>query len=327
MKTDFLILSILFLFCLSLPAQERMMFGDTTRVGVPYAKDPHVVRHGDRYLMYYSIPPTEWKGMEGWNIGIAESQDLIRWNRVGEIQPQPGLAYEQKGLCAPAALVRNGQVHLFYQTYGNAERDAICHAVSTDGIHFERDPSNPVFHPEPAAWTCGRAIDAEVAYFKGKYYLYFATRDPQFRIQKLGVAVADGDTDFSRSSWRLGYEESILFPGLAWEGECIEGASICIRKGKMYLFYAGAYNNAPQQIGCAVSRDGIHFERLSHLPFKPNGKPGTWNSSESGHPHLFTDHDGRTYLFYQGNPDHGRTWQISQEEVYWKKGLPTLQQP
>ena len=53
-------------------------------------------------------------------------------------------------------------------------------------------------------------------------------------------------------------------------------------------------------------------------------KSGEWNSSESGHPHLFTDVDGRTYLFYQGNNDKGKTWYITQEEVLWKHGKPYL---
>ena len=62
------------------------------------------------------------------------------------------------------------------------------------------------------------------------------------------------------------------------------------------MFYAGAYNNAPQQIGVAVSEDGLNWKRLSEEPFLRNGKPGEWNSSESGHPHLFTDLE-RTDLF------------------------------
>lgn len=80
----------------------------------------------------------------------------------------------------------------------------------------------------------------------------------------------------------------------------------CKRGDKLYMFYAGAYNNAPQQIGVAESEDGIVWKRLSEEPFLRNGKPGEWNSSESGHPHIFTDSDGRTYLFYQGNNDNGK---------------------
>lgn len=62
-----------------------------------------------------------------------------------------------------------------------------------------------------------------------------ATRDPEFKIQKLGVAVADKNTDFSRQSWQLATDKSILFPELPWEGECTEGASICVKDGKPRL--------------------------------------------------------------------------------------------
>ena len=319
----FLLVSVLLPFMLW-AQQERMMFGDTSRVGVPYSKDPHVINFNGTYYMYYSIPPKNWSKTEGWGVGVATSTDLVNWNRVGEITTASVGNPDMKGMCAPCALVLEGKVHLFYQSYGSGKRDAICHAVSSDGVRFVADRSNPIYRPEEADWTCGRAIDAEVTKYKGRYFLYFATRDPAYKIQQQGVAVAKGDTDFSAGSWTTACDKPILAPVYDWEGLCIEGASICYKGKKMYMFYAGSYNNDPQQIGVAVSSDGIHWKRLSADPFKRNGKPGEWNSSESGHPHLFTDVDGRTYLFYQGNNDKGKTWYITQEEVLWKHGKPYL---
>lgn len=301
----------------------QMMYGDTTRTGLPFSKDPHVVNFKGRYLMYYSIPPKKDVPGSGMNIGIASSKDLINWSKAGEITPAEDAAYEQNGLCAPGALVRGGKVHLFYQTYGNGKNDAICHAMSIDGIHFDRNPTNPVFRPT-GDWNCGRAIDAEVCEFNGRYFLYFATRDKDFKIQMQGVATAPLNTDFNREDWTQECDKPILYPEYPWEGECIEGASIAIHSNKMYMFYAGAYNNWPQQIGVAVSKDGITWKRLFAEPFLPNGKPGEWNESESGHPHLFTDADRRTWLFYQGNNNKGKTWHISNREVYWENGLPTF---
>ncbi|MCM1111169.1 MAG: hypothetical protein NC336_08175 [Clostridium sp.] len=44
--------------------------------------------------------------------------------------------------------------------------------------------------------------------------------------------------------------------------------------------------------------------------------PGSWNSSESGHPHLFDDpQSGRTFLFYQGNNPRGQNRGISKREL------------
>lgn len=40
-----------------------------------------------------------------------------------------------------------------------------------------------------------------------------------------------------------------------------------------FMFYAGTYNNRPQQIGVAGSSDGIHWTKLSNKPFLVNGHP------------------------------------------------------
>ncbi len=310
--------------------KTQMMFGDTSRRGVPYSKDPHVIFFKGRYLMYYSIPPYSNEAqnpIKGWGIGISFSTNLVHWTSIGTITPSQEC--DAKGLCAPCARVIDGKVHLFYQTYGNGKKDAICHASSTDGITFDKNPTNPIFHPQSDTWNCGRAIDAELFRFRDTYYLYYATRDTEFKRQLLGVAstpVVEGDShNFDRDRWTdLSVKEPLLSPELPWEGDCIEGASLIEHNGKLYMFYAGAFNNSPQQIGVAVSQDAITWTRLSEHPFLPNGAPGSWNQSESGHPHIFEAPDGRTYLFYQGNNTRGKDWYLSQREVLWETGSPKL---
>lgn len=303
--------------------RPAMMFGDTSRLGRPFAKDPSVIRFGGRYLMYYSLPPhaDRAKG-SGWSAGIAASEDLTRWRKVGEVLPEQEC--ERKGLAAPEAHVLRGKVHLFYQTYGNGPRDAICHAVSEDGLEFRRDPTNPIFRPH-GDWNVGRAIDAEVFEHRGRLLLYFATRDPGMKVQMLGVAGADLDSDFSRSAWEQLCDAPILRPELPWERRCIEAATLCRRGDRLYMFYAGGYNNEPQQIGCAVSEDGIAWKRVSDEPVLPNGKPGEWNSSESGHPGVFVDRDGQTHLFFQGNDDRGKTWWLSRTRIRWDGDRPIVE--
>ncbi|WP_077508799.1 family 43 glycosylhydrolase [Sphingomonas sp. LM7] len=305
-------------------------YSDTSRIGRPYAKDPSVIRFGNRYLMYYSIPPAQdnRKGGDGfptgWAIGIAESRDLKSWKKAGEVLPVQQV--ERNGIAAPGAVVIRGKVHLFYQTYGNGRNDAINHAVSSDGIHFDRDPGNPVFHPDPAQapWSAGRAIDAEVFVHGDKLLLYYATRDPEMKVQKIGVAQAPLNSAFGKGDFKnLNNDAAILTPELPWERNCIEAASIIRRGDKLYMFYAGGYNNEPQQIGVAVSTDGVKWTRLSDRPFLTNGPPGSWNSSESGHPGIFQD-GKRTYLFFQGNPDRGKTWTLAATEIGWNKQGPYL---
>ncbi len=315
----------------------KMYFSDSSRLGRPFAKDPSVIKFKGSYWMYYSIPAPETDaqkgpvgidaiGTTGWGIGIAKSADLIHWDKVGELPPVQEI--ERHGVAAPGARVIDGKVHLFYQTYGFGKEDAICHAVSSDGVHFDRDPSNPVYHPTRMAWSVGRAIDAEVYPHGKELWLLFATRDPEMKIQQIGMAAAPLKSDYSRSTWHdVSTAGPVMKPELAWEQRCTEAPSILHHGKLLYLFYAGAYNNAPQQIGVATSVDGKVWKRLSDEPLLANGKPGTWNSSESGHPGVFTDDNGRSYLFFQANNDNGHTWFLSMLEIRWQGSRPYLVEP
>lgn len=307
----------------------RMHWADTVS-GNPYSKDPAVVRFRGRYWLYYSIPPYRGKKNQGWTIGVATSENLVDWKKAGELSNR-GSA-EEKGFTAPGAIVLGDRVHLFYQTYGNGKQDAICHAWSKDGLKFRRNRSNPIFRPT-GSWNCGRAIDADVIVQDDRLLLYWATRDPEMKVQMQGVSAAPLESDFDRAHWvQLNPDGPILSPGvptpldepgldLQWEGDCIEAAAMARHDGKLYMFYAGNYNNAPQQIGVAVSGDGVHFKRLSDQPLVPCGPPGSWNARESGHPFLFQDDNGQDYLFYQGN-NRKNTWYLSVLPIDWKSGRP-----
>ena len=281
-----------------------------------------MVRFDHSYFLYFSGYQIQ-NGKEKLVVGIARSQDMEHWEFVSFMPlTQP---CEENGVGAPGAYVEDGTVHLFYQTYGNRERDAICHAVSHDGIHFEKDPTNPIYSPTDD-WCCGRAIDADVVAFHGKLFLYIATRDHEYRIQKQGCAYAPLGSGYSRDAWTQAINASVLTPEFLWEGKCIEAAATLVHEDKLYLFYGGSYNCTPQQIGYAVSEDGVHFVKPQSTPFIKCGDAGAWNASESGHPYAFVDDDGRYYLFYQGSPDGGKTWFLSRCELDFADGVPFVKE-
>ena len=58
-----------------------MMYADVTHGKAPYAKDPSVIKFKGKYWMYYSVQALE--GMLGWRIGIATSDDIIVWKKLG----------------------------------------------------------------------------------------------------------------------------------------------------------------------------------------------------------------------------------------------------
>ena len=52
-------------------------WGDTSRLGRPFSKDPSVIRFRGRYLLNYSMPPFgDGRPADGWGIGIAQSTVL-----------------------------------------------------------------------------------------------------------------------------------------------------------------------------------------------------------------------------------------------------------
>ena len=93
-----------------------------TRSGKPFSKDPSVIRFEDRYLMYYSTPPTATEPL--WGQAVASSTDLNRWRSEGVIA---------RGFCAADAIVLGGRVHLFVQSYGQNQVDSIATRAPTTG--------------------------------------------------------------------------------------------------------------------------------------------------------------------------------------------------
>lgn len=68
--------------------ERVMLWGDSSRLGRPFSKDPSVLRLNGRYLLYYSMSAyKDGRAGDGWAIGIAESRNLIDWRKVGEILP------------------------------------------------------------------------------------------------------------------------------------------------------------------------------------------------------------------------------------------------
>ena len=252
-----------------------MKYADSSRSKeYPIAKDPTVIRHGNEYLMYYSVMPFDPNPQkdstppkfDDWHSGIARSTDLVNWTRVGDLD------------------LRN-----------------IWHATSEDGITFTNTCDRPIIVPE-TNWSIKRSIDAEVYKVKDKLILLFATRDTTATYQIMGMAEAPYGSDYGPDKWTLLTTDGPLMkPEYPWEMSCTEAPTVIEHKGIWYMFYAGAYNHEGQQIGLAISKDGYNYTRIAPdgLLFT-HGEPGTWNAAESGHPGVFQDDDGQVYLFFQG---------------------------
>ena len=305
-----------------------MQYGDASRSKTPFAKDPTVIRHGDEYLMYYSVtafdpepdnskPPT----FSDWHSAIARSKDLVNWTRVCDLDLRDTKGNKLYGAVAPCVRKLDGKIHIFYQMAwdGTDGVSNIWHAMSEDGITFNNTCDRPIIVPI-TNWSIKRSIDAEVYRVGDKLILLFATRDKTATYQIMGMAQAPYGCDYGPDKWTLLSVDGPLFqPEYPWEMSCTEAPTVIRHKGIWYMFYAGAYNHEGQQIGLATSKDGYHFERIAPegLLFT-HGAKGTWNEGESGHPGVFQDDDGQVYLFFQGKASLNETYYLSVCKVHFE---------
>lgn len=313
----------------SLPPAGLMLYSDEVNRSkdgsAPYAKDPTVIRMGERYLMYYSATIV----VNGkWCLGqaaIAESTDLVHWKRIGNLKVDGWKSVW--GWVAPCVKKFDGKVHLFGQARQCTKAapewlSNIRHAVSDDGIRFRLVQPWPeaVFVPDNK-WCGKQGIDAEVYRAGDRLMLMYASRAGHPKgMNKLGMAWAPYDSDWGPDKWtELTVEKPFFEPQRKWEMRCIEGPTVVEHDGIYYMFYAGAFNHERQQIGLAWSADGEHFTRWSDDPVLPHGPEGAWNAWESGHPGVFKDDDGQIYLFYQGKATQNGAYYLSCLKVEFVK--------
>lgn len=78
------------------------------------------------------------------------SKDLVHWEEIGTaLSPGEGEEPDACGIWTGGAIFAEGNYHIFYTGYNyNIHfQQTICHAVSPDGIHFEKDKKNPIIVP------------------------------------------------------------------------------------------------------------------------------------------------------------------------------------
>lgn len=305
-----------------------MQYGDTSRSPIPFAKDPTVIRHGDEYLMYYSVTafvpdtlPGKPPVFTDWHSAIARSTDLVNWTRVGDLDLRDSQGNRLTGAVAPCVKKLDGKIHIFYQMAweGTDGVSNIWHATSEDGITFTNTCDRPIIVPE-TNWSIRRSIDAEVYPVGDKLILLFATRDKTATYQIMGMAEAPYGSDYGPDKWTLlSTDGPLMKPEYPWEMSCTEAPTVIKHKGIWYMFYAGAYNHEHQQIGLATSKDGRNYTRIAPdgLCF-PSGPEGSWHAAESGHPGVFQDEDGQVYLFFQGKASLNETYYLSVCKVHFE---------
>jgi beta-1,2-mannosidase len=200
-------------------------------------------------------------------------------DRANPILTPTSRPWESKFVFNPAAIIRNGLVHLLYRAQGPDGRSSIGLATSRDGVRFTRR-SEPVMVATEPYELPGGCEDARVVQVGGTYYMTYTGYDGTSA--RLCLA-----TSRNLTSWT---KHGPLFPDFVtrdvdkpWSKS---GAILTKRLGGKYYMYFG-----DKDIYYATSTDLIHWTPgpVDDPVMRP--QPGTYSDEllEPGPPPLITD--------------------------------------
>jgi len=192
--------------------------------------DPAVLRDPDGW--FYAYATQSHSASTVWNVQVARSRDLVRWEHLGDALPEkPRWAALKQHFWAPHVLYDAGIRRYFM--YYSAEPDsavgkclAVASALAPTGPFT--DSGAPLLCGEGAEHIDPMAFDDPKT---GKRLLYWGSGRRPIRVQEL----AADRLAFLAGSAPL----DILSPGGDGYRSLIEGAWVTYRNGTYFLFYSG----------------------------------------------------------------------------------------
>jgi len=208
---------------------------------------PSVIQTADGFAMWYTGQTDTTSA-----IGYATSPDGLRWTRA---QAWPVLSaampWEKKSVMSPDVLYDPATRHfrLWYSAGDQYEPDAIGYATSWDGIHWDRDPADPIFRASGAEHWDGYKVTAVDVEPYGTGYAMFYIGFSDMDHAQIGLAYSpDGVRDWARSS-----ANPIIRPGnlWSWDADAVYKPAVLHASGRWELWYNGR-SGSVEQIGRAV---------------------------------------------------------------------------
>ena len=124
---------------------RKMSFADSTGDAIPFY-------HNGTYHIFSLTPPpgtTVYPARLRTTWSHAVSKDLVHWEELDTaLYPGEEGEPDADGVWTGSVIYGEGKYHIFYTGYNyHIGEQTICHAMSEDGIKWEKDPANPVIKP------------------------------------------------------------------------------------------------------------------------------------------------------------------------------------
>jgi arabinan endo-1,5-alpha-L-arabinosidase len=265
--------------------------------------DPTVMRASDGW--FYAYATQTIIGDRTLNIQVARSQDLVRWEHLGDALPiKPAWANQTQKLWAPH-VSQFGETYYMYFSADPNTLTGLCLAVAT-----AKTPRGP-FADSGKPLKCGESfINIDPMAFDdpatGKRLLYWGSGFQPIRVQELSA----DRLSFKPESQPVELVFPIKDESPANYQRLIEGAWVIRRNGFYYLFYSGdncCGDKAHYAVMVARSKSATGpFETLAHAKGLPDSvileRKSYWIAP--GHNSVVRDDAGQDWIFYHAiNPE------------------------
>jgi predicted GH43/DUF377 family glycosyl hydrolase len=251
--------------------------------------DISVLKHKGVFRMWFSWRPKQC-------IALTESKDGIHWSAPQIVLgPNPASGWEAD-INRPCVIKGpSGKYQMWYTGQSNG-KSWIGYAVSSDGVHWERQSGKPVLSAgepwEKVAVMCPDVIWDAKAHL---YRMWYSGGD-QYEPDAIGYATSKDGLHWVKSP-----QNPIFTPdaSIDWEKDRVTACQVIPWDGWYYMFYIGFRDVDHAQIGLARSKDGVHdWRRYSANPIV-SPTPDGWDSDACYKP--FAVRDGnRWLLWYNG---------------------------
>lgn len=276
--------------------------------------DPIVFRAHDRfYMLYIGFDGT------GYQTGLAESIDLLRWRRVALVGPRnPDSQWTRYNLAissilrdkslhsSGAALKHNGRYLAAWNAYPNAgyEAGAAVIGLATSADLLDWELTEPILHPEDgASWEHGGLYRPDLLLgHDGTFYLYYNAKTDSLPKEQGGGWREQTGVATSRDlkHWTRYPHNPILANGPhdSVDARFASNPYVMTYRGQYAVFYFGFTYTRPGRARelLALGKDPYHFTKVPQVLIDV-GPPGSIDETFAHKPSLIY-HDGMLYHFY-----------------------------
>lgn len=229
--------------------------------------------------------------------------------------------WDSKEIGRPAIVRAQGSFHMWYSGVDSRREHHIGHANSADGVHWTRNPRNPVFGPERRnRWEELGVLHPSVLFdgvLLGMWYVGHGERGSM----AIGYATSTDGVNWAR------HNENPVFcadSDLPWEKSGLAQPCVLFDGESFWMWYVGEAISAYSRrtcIGCATSPDGVCWRRLHERPVLEPGRQGTWDAKGVFEPTVVLA-NRRFHMWYSGLDELGINrigYATSVDGVSWSK--------